>query len=249
MQAAARFIRERQNDDGGFGTYERRRGPTWLEVLNPSEMFANCMVEGSYVECTGSALVALSLIRRDPSRPQSRELDEAIGRAVRFLRGAQRSDGSFPGTWGINFTYGTFLAVRGLRAAGVGTHEPILVGAAAWLASVQRPDGGWGEHHSGCARGVYVPHPEGQPVMTSWALLALLDATGDDTSSPAVERGVHWLCGAQRADGSWPPGALNGVFFGTGMLHYQLYPAYFPVWALGRYLAAAAALATDQVRA
>ena len=54
---------------------------------------------------------------------------------------------------------------------------------------------------------------------------------------------MHWLCGAQRADGSWPPGALNGVFFGTGMLHYQLYPAYFPVWALGRYLAASARIA------
>jgi squalene cyclase len=154
--------------------------------------------------------VALSLIRQDPSRPQSRELDQAIGRAVRFLRNAQLSDGSFLGTWGINFTYGSFLAVRGLRAAGVGTHEPILVRVAAWLASVQRPDRGWGEHHSGCARGVYVPHPGGQPAMTSWALLALLDATGDDTSSPAVERGVHWLCGAQRADGSWPPGALDG---------------------------------------
>jgi hypothetical protein len=107
------------------------------------------------------AIAPLSLIRQDPSRPQSRELDQAIGRAVRFLRGAQLSDGSFLGT-----------------------------------------RGGWGEHHSGCARGVYVPHPEGQPAMTSWALLAPLDATGDDTSSPAVERGVHWLCGAQRADGS-----------------------------------------------
>jgi len=239
-QAAARFIMERQNDDGGFGTYERRRGPSWLEALNPSEMFADCMVEGSYVECTGSALVALSLLRRDRSNPQDRELDGAIGRGVHFLRGAQRPDGSFPGTWGINFTYGTFLAVRGLRAAGAGPHEPALVRAAAWLAAAQRPDGGWGEHHSGCTRGVYVPHQEAQPVMTSWALLALLDATGDDISSPAVERGVHWLCGAQRADGSWPPGALNGVFFGTGMLHYQLYPAYFPVWALGRYLAASA---------
>jgi squalene cyclase len=82
--------------------------------------------------------VALSLIRQDPSRPQSRELDQAIGRAVRFLRNAQLSDGSFLGTWGINFTYGSFLAVRGLRAAGVGPHEPILVRAAAWLASVQR---------------------------------------------------------------------------------------------------------------
>jgi squalene cyclase len=48
LQAAARFILERQNDEGGFGTYERRRGLTWLEALNPSEMFANCMVEGGY---------------------------------------------------------------------------------------------------------------------------------------------------------------------------------------------------------
>jgi squalene cyclase len=82
--------------------------------------------------------VALPLIRQDPSRPQSRELDQAIGRAVRFLCSAQLSDGSFPGTWGVNFTYGTFLAVGGLRAAGVGPHEPILVRAAAWLAPVQR---------------------------------------------------------------------------------------------------------------
>ena len=118
VAGGGRFIMERQNDDGGFGTYERRRGPAWLEALNPSEMFADCMVEGSYVECTGSALVALSLLRRDRSDPQDRELDGAIGRGVRFLRGAQRPDGSFPGTWGINFTYGTFLAVRGLRAAG-----------------------------------------------------------------------------------------------------------------------------------
>lgn len=239
-RAAARFIMERQNDDGGFGTYERRRGPAWLEALNPSEMFADCMVEGSYVECTGSALVALSLLRQDQSDPQDRQLDGAIGRGVRFLRGAQRPDGSFPGTWGINFTYGTFLAVRGLRAAGIGPRDPALARAGAWLAAVQRPDGGWGEHHSGCTRGVYVAHPDAQPVMTSWALLALLDASGDDASSAAVQRGIQWLCGAQRPDGSWPPGALNGVFFGTGMLHYELYPAYFPVWALGRYLAASA---------
>ena len=31
----------RQNADGGFGTYERRRGAAWLEAFNPSEMFGN----------------------------------------------------------------------------------------------------------------------------------------------------------------------------------------------------------------
>ncbi|MFJ7078998.1 prenyltransferase/squalene oxidase repeat-containing protein [Streptomyces sp. NPDC098781] len=235
QRAAVRFILERQNGDGGFSTYERRRAPRWLEALNPAEMFADCMVEGSYTECTGSALTALCRVRRDPDFPQDPRIDRAIAHGVRFLRGAQRRDGSFAGTWGINYTYATFLAVRGLRAAGVGPNDPALVRAAGWLASAQRPDGGWGEHHSGCLRGVYVPHTEGQPVMTSWALLALLMATGDASASPVV-RGVRWLCDAQEPDGNWPTGALNGVFFGTGMLHYRLYPSYFPVWALGCFL-------------
>ena len=52
LEAAIRFILDRQNADGGFATYERRRGATWLERLNPSEMFGDCMTELSYIECT-----------------------------------------------------------------------------------------------------------------------------------------------------------------------------------------------------
>jgi lanosterol synthase len=71
--------------------------------------------------------------------------------------------------------------------------------------------------------------------MTSWALLALLDTVGP--RAECVQRGIAWLCRAQRADGSWPEGAVNGVFFGSAMLSYRLYPAYFPLWALNRYCA------------
>ena len=71
--------------------------------------------------------------------------------------------------------------------------------------------------------------------MTSWALLALLDIV--DPRAEAVQRGIAWLCRAQGADGSWPQGAVNGVFFGSAMLSYRLYPVYFPVWALNRYRA------------
>src|ERR1043165_3589794 len=63
LEAAAKFIRARQNDDGGFGTYERRRGGRFLERINPSEMFGQCMTEQSYVECTASAIKALSGFR------------------------------------------------------------------------------------------------------------------------------------------------------------------------------------------
>jgi lanosterol synthase len=71
--------------------------------------------------------------------------------------------------------------------------------------------------------------------MTSWALLALLDVLGAEASP--VARGVAWLAARQRPDGSWPPEAVNGVFFGTAMLDYRLYRSYFPAWALARYTA------------
>ena len=154
-----------------------------------------------------------------------------------FLRRRQRDDGSYAGFWGINFTYATCFAVMGLRAAGVPADDPALLRAAAWLTARQKQDGGWGEHYSGCLTDRYVEHPDSQPTMTAWALLALIDIVGPQAD--AVQRGIGWLCAAQRADGSWPPGAVNGVFFGAAMLTYRLYPTYFPIWALNRFTAMA----------
>ncbi len=236
LRQAAAFILARQNRDGGFGTYEARRGPVWLERLNPSEMFGQCMVEGSYVECTASCIEALAhLAARDTAL--ARGVQPAIAAGTRFLLSRQRSDGSVPAAWGINFTYGAFHFVKGLRAAGVSREDPALARAARWLVAHQRADGGWGEHWSGCREARYVEHPESQPVMTAWALLALLEVVaGDD---PVVLRGVQWLLDRQRPDGGWPHGAVNGVFFGSAMLDYRLYPSYFPAWALARYVARA----------
>jgi lanosterol synthase len=235
LSQAVTFLLARQNRDGGFGTYERRRGSALLEALNPSEMFGQCMTERSYLECTGSALAALGHFRAAYPNARQAEVEGALGRGVRFLRRQQRPDGAFPGFWGINFTYATFHVVRGLRAAGLPAADPVLRRAAGWLAGKQRADGGWGEHHSSCLLGRYVEHPESQAVMTSWALLALLEVA--DPGARPIADGVAWLRARQRPDGSWPRQAVNGVFFGTAMLDYRLYPAYFPAWALARHRA------------
>jgi 2,3-oxidosqualene cyclase len=231
---AARFILSRQNDDGGFGTYERRRGGPLLEGINNTEMYGNCMTERSYVECTASSVTALAHLREAPpaelTKRDRAQIDRAIDRGVARIRGAQRPDGGYLGFWGVNFTSAIWHVVKALRAAGALSSDPTLARAAAWLASHQRADGGWGEHYSGCLEDRYVEHPESQPVMTAWAVLALVEVLGPHAR--AVERGLAWLSERQRADGSWAQGAVNGVFFGSAMLDYRYYKAYFPAWAL-----------------
>jgi lanosterol synthase len=233
IQLAAQFILSRQNADGGFGTYERRRGSAWLEAMNPSEMFGHCMTERSYLECTGSAVSALSHFCTAYPDYRRDTIESAIERGIRFLKSKQRTDGSFPGFWGINFTYAIFHVVKAFIDAGLPANDETLVRAAEWLQSKQRPDGGWGEHFSGCLEDRYIEHTQSQVVNTSWALLALMEVIPSDAAS--VRRGIDWLKSMQLADGSWPQQSLNGVFFGSAMLDYQLYKTYFPVWALARY--------------
>ena len=124
LARAADFILSRQNRDGGFGSYERARSPRWLERLNPSEMFTRCMTDQSYIECTGSCLVALARFRAAVPGHTPKRIARAITRGVRFLLRRQRPDGTFPGAWGVYLTYGTFHAVRGLRAAGYPARWP-----------------------------------------------------------------------------------------------------------------------------
>jgi lanosterol synthase len=228
---ALEFLLARQNRDGGFSTYERIRGPAWLDRCNPSEMFRDCMTEHSYVECTASAVEAMATVRLVYPGLFDGRIEPALEPAISFLKRSQLPDGSFPAAWGIHFTYSIFHVVKALRAAGLSSDDSAISRALDWLKENQRADGGWGEHFSTSLTGGYVPHPQPQPVMTSWALLALAEG---DPSCEAVQRGQRLLESLQRDDGSWPRGAVNGVFFGTAMLDYRLYHAYFPTWALAR---------------
>ncbi len=233
LAQAARFIMRRQNVDGGFGSYEARRGSQILEWINPSEMYGNCMTERSYTECTASCVGALARFRRVFPALMRREVDDAIARGVTLLRSRQLADGSYLGFWGVNFTYAIFHVVEALSAAGVPASDPAIARAIDWLVGKQKPDGGWGEHFSSCVRDEYVEHPESQAAMTAWAALALLETL--PPTHPAITRAIAWLQSRQLADGQWPQQSQSGVFFSTAMLDYRLYKDYFPAWALARY--------------
>jgi 2,3-oxidosqualene cyclase len=222
-----------QNADGGWATYERQRGPGWLELLNPSDVFGDIMVDYSYVECTSACVQALAAyLATHPalSLGRTRMLLGTIARGRDFILRAQREDGGWEGSWGVCFSYGTWFGTWGLRAAGVEVEHPALRRAAGFLRTHQLADGGWGETIESCRQRRWVNAEGGQAVMTSWALLAL-QASGEGRG-PAARRGVAFLRARQQVDGRWPAEHIAGVFNKTCAIHYDAYLRIFPVWAL-----------------
>jgi len=220
-----------QNSDGGWPTYEKARTFSWMEALNPSVVFADVMVDCSYVECTSACIQALaSYSHLQSASARTARIEGAIERGRRFLLKRQRADGSWIGSWGICFTYGTWFAISGLRAAGLAADSDPIRRAAEFLIAHQLPDGGWGETIDGCKRRVYASCAKGQVVMTAWALLGLVQSELAD--SEAVGAGVRFLCSRQQSDGGWSDEAIAGVFNRTCAIHYDNYCRIFGLWAL-----------------
>jgi squalene/oxidosqualene cyclase-like protein len=231
LDAAVELMLSLQNADGGWATYELTRGPAWLELLNASDCFRDIMIDYSYVECTSACMQALVAYReRFGDTPRSERIGQAIERGRRFLLDAQRPNGSWEGSWGVCFTYGTWFGILGLKAAGLGDDAPELVRACQFLRAHQRQDGSWGESAESCVRRYYVPSETGQAVMTAWATLGLI-AAGHGQSA-AVARAVEFLSRRQLPDGSFPPEGIAGVFNKTCAIHYDNYLKVFPFWAL-----------------
>jgi squalene/oxidosqualene cyclase-like protein len=230
LTAAVDLLLAMQNDDGGWATYEKTRGPAWLERLNPSDCFADIMIDPSYVECTSAAVQALAAFAARHPGIKGAAIAAAIARGRDFILAAQRADGSWEGSWGICFTYGAWFGTRGLRASGLPPDHPALERAARFLLGQQLPDGGWGETAESCRTRAYVHAERGQAVMTSWAVMALAAAGRQD--SAAVGRAIAFLIERQRDDGSFPAEHIAGMFNKTCAIHYDNYLKIFPLWAM-----------------
>jgi squalene-hopene/tetraprenyl-beta-curcumene cyclase len=157
---------------------------------------------------------------------------EAARRGVAYLLQAQEKDGSWYGRWGVNYIYGSFLAMRGLTTSGAPGSQDAVDRAARWLRAIQNSDGGWGESCASYARDGYVAAPSSAS-QTAWALLGLCAA--GDRESAQFRRGVEYLVTLQTPDGKWPEGATTGTGFpNVFYLTYAMYRDYFPLLALSQ---------------
>lgn len=239
---AVKFLLSYQNADGGWATYENNRGYGWFELFNPSEVFGHIMIDYSYVECSSSAMQALSSFQRKfPNTDYASVICKALARGARFIELLQRNDGSWYGCWGSCFTYGCWFGIEGLLASGQQalSSEPIQR-CVEFLLGCQNEDGGWGEDFGSCYNRMYTPAPAeygcdggSSVVQTSWALLALM--AGECKDSAAVQRGIGLLMSRQLSSGDWAQENISGVFNRSVGITYTAFRNVFPIWALGRY--------------
>jgi squalene-hopene/tetraprenyl-beta-curcumene cyclase len=224
VHRAVDWLLAMQGSDGGWAAFDVDNNWEFLSSVPFADH--NAMLDPACPDITGRVLEALMAcgLRADHA---------AVQRGVEFLKRTQEIDGSWYGRWGVDYVYGTFLALRGVRAAGEGDREAYILRAGEWLRSIQNADGGWGESCASYDNKTFTPGPS-TPSQTAWGVLGLL-ASGD-TASSSVLNGVEWLVEHQRADGSWDEEYSTGTGFpGVFYLKYHLYRNSFPVLALAAY--------------
>ena len=222
-----RWMLAMQNDDGGWGAFDRNNDREFLCYIPFADH--NAMIDPSTPDLTGRVLEALGAFG-------CRVGDAAVDRAIAYVRREQQADGSWFGRWGVNYIYGTWQSLAGLLEVGVPADDPAVVAGVQWLLAHQQGDGGWGESPDTYERPEL--RGQGQPTasQTAWAVLGLLAAGLEQ--HPATIRGIRYLARTQRADGTWDEPQFTGTGFPRVFyLRYHYYPIYFPLlawrWATG----------------
>lgn len=228
VDAAARraidWLLAMQSKDGGWAAFDVDNNWEFLSKVPFADH--NAMLDPTCPDITGRVLEALVRWGVDPGQT-------VIQRGIQCLLQMQETDGAWYGRWGVDYVYGTFLALRGLRAAGYDDHEAEVLRAGEWIRSAQNADGGWGESCASYDRKSFVAAPS-TPSQTAWAVLGLL--AGGDTTSESVHKGIEYLVETQRDDGGWSEELATGTGFpGVFYLSYHLYRDSFPVLALAEY--------------
>src|SRR5947208_5274089 len=214
-----------QCHDGGWGAFDKNVTTPWLEDMPFADH--NAILDPTCSDLTARTLELLGYIAFNPKTRCVRD-------AIHYLIETQEADGSWYGRWGVNYIYGTWQVLRGLRAFKLDMNQTWLLKARDWLESVQREDGGWGERCNTYDDPVFKGQGPSTASQTAWAVMGL--CAFDEPNRPSIVRGIEYLIRTQNEDGSWTEHETTGTGFPKVFyLKYDIYRNSWPLLALATY--------------
>jgi squalene-hopene/tetraprenyl-beta-curcumene cyclase len=214
-----------QCKDGGWASFDKDCTKNILEKVPFADH--NAMLDP---ECADITARILELLGYENFRVNHARVKKALN----YIREQQEPDGSWYGRWGVNFIYGTWQVLRGLRAMNLDMQQPWLLKSRDWLESVQHEDGGWGERCNTYDDPVFKGLGPSTASQTAWAVMGL--CAFDDPDNPHLKRGVEYLVRVQNPDGSWTEHETTGTGFPKVFyLKYDMYRNAWPLLALATY--------------
>ncbi|MBW1916507.1 MAG: squalene--hopene cyclase [Deltaproteobacteria bacterium] len=217
-----------QSKNGGFGAFDVDNTKDWLNSIPFGDLKA--LIDPPTEDVTGRVLEMMGIFGFTLDHP-------VAARAYIFLRRTQQPDGCWWGRWGVNYIYGTWSVLLGLKSIGEDMSQTYIRQAVAWLKGCQNADGGWGETCESYRRPQLRGQGESTASQTAWALMALIAA--GEAHSPEVRKGAEYLVRTQNTEGRWEEAYFTGTGFPQHfMIRYHLYRDCFPLMALGQYLQA-----------
>ncbi len=214
-----------QSTNGGWGAFDRDNDHELYNAIPFADHGA--MLDPPSVDVSGRILWMLGR-RGFPTD------DPRVRRAIDYIYSEQEEDGCWYGRWGVNYLYGTWLVLMGLRHIGEDMTAPRIRRAVDWLKAHQNADGGWGETCDSYLQPELRGQGDSSCSQTAWALMGLIAA--GEAHSESARRGAQYLIDQQRPDGSWYEDQFTGTGFpGHFFLRYHMYRQFFPLMALSRY--------------
>ena len=214
-----------QCKDGGWAAFDKDCTNNILDKVPFADH--NAMLDPECADITARILELLGYENWNRDHNQIRD-------ALAYVRAEQEEDGSWYGRWGVNYIYGTWQVLRGMRALKLNMNEEWLQHGRRWLESVQHPDGGWGERCNTYDDPVFKGQGPSTASQTAWAVMGL--CAFDDPENPVLKRGIEDLCRKQNADGSWTESETTGTGFPKVFyLKYDMYRNAWPLLALATY--------------
>ena len=214
--AGVKWLLELQNRDGGIPTFCRG--------------WTNLPFDRSSPDITAHALRAWFAWQRELPITTLSQTNSASVKALRFLKTAQRADGTWLPLWfgnqsesdDGNPTYGTTQVQRAFADLQAKDHSRADSPGLMWLLSVQRTDGSW-------SGGVKGGSSVEETALATGTLARFSKQTAE--SADSIRHATDWLLRRVEED-TWIQPAPIGFYFAKLWYYERLYPIIFTVAAL-----------------